>query len=209
MGLQGAHFGASNLRGSIVQVELWLPRKCAGVKASSLMHFRRRLKFKIQFRIKQMQELIWAIRAPVLTRSLSISSIPININGIDGICNPSITRFNGEWIIAARRANYKMSSSGVYTVKGGVRKLNSDTFIVRCDEKLNLGSVTKLDAFSASQAYQNARNGFEDPRLFELNGKLTGLWSAMSLGSGLVDHSQKMTVAARATAEKKTVGHRS
>ena len=29
------------------------------------------------------------------------------------------------------------------------------------------------------------------------------------LGSGLVDQSQKMTVAARATAEKKTVGHRS
>jgi hypothetical protein len=29
------------------------------------------------------------------------------------------------------------------------------------------------------------------------------------LGSGLVDHSQKMTVAARATVEKKTVGHRS
>lgn len=29
------------------------------------------------------------------------------------------------------------------------------------------------------------------------------------LGSGLIDHSQKMTVAARAIAEKKTVGHRS
>ncbi len=29
------------------------------------------------------------------------------------------------------------------------------------------------------------------------------------LGSGLVDHSQKMTVAARAMAEKKAVGHRS
>ncbi len=29
------------------------------------------------------------------------------------------------------------------------------------------------------------------------------------LGSGLIGHSQKMTVAARATAEKKTVGHRS
>ena len=29
------------------------------------------------------------------------------------------------------------------------------------------------------------------------------------LGSGLVDHSQKMTVAARATAEKKAVGQRS
>ena len=30
-----------------------------------------------------------------------------------------------------------------------------------------------------------------------------------SLGSGLVDQSQKMTVAARAMAERKTVGHRS
>ncbi len=30
-----------------------------------------------------------------------------------------------------------------------------------------------------------------------------------SLGSGLVDHSQKMTVAARAMAEKKAVGQRS
>jgi len=30
-----------------------------------------------------------------------------------------------------------------------------------------------------------------------------------ALGSGLVDHSQKMTVAARATAEKKAVGQRS
>ena len=30
-----------------------------------------------------------------------------------------------------------------------------------------------------------------------------------TLGSGLIGHSQKMTVAARATAEKKTVGQRS
>ncbi len=35
------------------------------------------------------------------------------------------------------------------------------------------------------------------------------LATAWSQGSGLVDHSQKMTVAARATAEKKAVGHRS
>ena len=33
--------------------------------------------------------------------------------------------------------------------------------------------------------------------------------SAAALGSGLVDHSQKMTVAARAMAEKKAVGQRS
>ena len=34
-------------------------------------------------------------------------------------------------------------------------------------------------------------------------------WSVLHLGSGLVDQSQKMTVAASAMAEKKTVGHRS
>lgn len=33
--------------------------------------------------------------------------------------------------------------------------------------------------------------------------------AAFGLGSGLIDQSQKITVAARAIAEKKTVGHRS
>ena len=37
----------------------------------------------------------------------------------------------------------------------------------------------------------------------------TDMRRANSLGSGLVDQSQKMTVAARAMAERKTVGHRS
>lgn len=32
-------------------------------------------------------------------------------------------------------------------------------------------------------------------------------WALVDLGSGLVDQSQKMTVAARAMADKKTVGH--
>jgi hypothetical protein len=166
-----------------VQVHSSLLKKTGGAEARNYMIFFKKLQAEISFRMQQIQELIWAVRAPVLTKALSISSIPFRINGVDGICNPSITRFNGEWIVAARRANYKMSSSGVYTVKGGIRKLNSDTFIVRCDEDLNPGSVTKLDAFSASQAYQNARNGFEDPRLFEFNGELTGLWSAMRLGT--------------------------
>ncbi len=39
----------------------------------------------------------------------------------------------------------------------------------------------------------------------ELATELTIAW----LGSGLIGHSQKMTVAASATAEKKTVGQRS
>jgi len=142
-----------------------------------------KLKKEIRFRMRQAEELVWAIRAPVITKYFRINSIPLYVTGVDGICNPSITRFNGQWIVAARRANYSMSSDGVYTVKGGIRKLNSDTYIIICDEDLNFGSVTKLDAVSASYAYHNARNGFEDPRLFEYNGNLTGLWSAMRLGA--------------------------
>lgn len=166
-----------------MQVQISLPVK--RIEASSQRHLGLldKLNSKISFRKHQLREFIWAAKAPVITKSLGISSLPFRIIGIDGICNPSITRFNGEWIVAVRQANYSMSSSGVYTVKGGIRKLSSDTYIIRCDEDLNLGSVTKLDAVAASHAYDNARNGFEDPRLFEYNGNLTGLWSAMRLGA--------------------------
>jgi hypothetical protein len=55
-------------------------------------------------------------------------------------------------------------------------------------------------------AKENMKNFIEEyysPELYKFIEYLA------NLGSGLVDQSQKMTVAARATAEKKTVGHRS
>lgn len=169
--------------GGIMQFQISLPMKNLKGSAKGPIGLRYKLKKQILFRVQQAQELIWAIKAPILTKSFHVSSIPFCIAGVDNICNPSITRFNGEWIVAARRANYTMSSSGIYTVKGGIRKLSSDTYIVKFDEVRNLGAITKLDAVSASKTYQNARNGFEDPRLFDFNGKLTGLWSAMRLGA--------------------------
>ena len=42
-----------------------------------------------------------------------------------------------------------------------------------------------------------------------LNQHEAALTGALTLGSGLIDQSQKITVAARATAEKKAFGHRS
>jgi hypothetical protein len=45
--------------------------------------------------------------------------------------------------------------------------------------------------------------------LYAPGARRTSKGGLRSLGSRLIDHSQKMTVAARATAEKKTVGHRS
>jgi hypothetical protein len=46
-------------------------------------------------------------------------------------------------------------------------------------------------------------------KLWRVKFRVVGKEKLLSLGSGLVDQSQKMTVAARAMAEKKTVGHRS
>jgi hypothetical protein len=73
------------------------------------------------------------------------------------------------------------------------------------------GAIPKsLDTDAAVMAcYQMFRNGplapsFED----RLRALMTGQ-GVVDLGSGLIGHSQKMTVAARAMAEKKTVGHRS
>ena len=45
--------------------------------------------------------------------------------------------------------------------------------------------------------------------LMYLRSKVSNDADFPKLGSGLVDQSQKMTVAARAMAERKTVGHRS
>ena len=67
------------------------------------------------------------------------------------------------------------------------------------------------------------RIGLLTPRLIEIGGDTStplleilrdtrvgiSLDELQRLGSGLVDHSQKMTVAARAIAEKKAVGQRS
>lgn len=53
---------------------------------------------------------------------------------------------------------------------------------------------------------QQGRRGF-DRIVAKL--QFNSLWGDFQLGSRLIDQSQKMTVAASAIAEKKTVGHRS
>lgn len=60
----------------------------------------------------------------------------------------------------------------------------------------------------ASGAKAN-RIGLADALSHARNGDVLVVWKLDRLGSGLVDYSQKMTVAARAMAEKKAVGQRS
>ena len=71
-------------------------------------------------------------------------------------------------------------------------------------------------SMSDAQAYliggESDGDGINE-RVFKLRRQYgRGKWKDyehIDLGSGLIGHSQKMTVAARAMAEKKTVGHRS
>ena len=87
-----------------------------------------------------------------------------------------------------------------------------------------IGQATAV--YLAAQGARVVLGGRDEDRLSVLAGHITSvggyaayaktdvtrradLIALVALGSGLVDHSQKMTVAARATAEKKTVGHRS
>ncbi|WP_397404448.1 hypothetical protein, partial [Phenylobacterium sp.] len=51
--------------------------------------------------------------------------------------------------------------------------------------------------------------GFGDDKDTDFTGALRQYKDAYALGSGLIDHSQKMTVAARAMADMKVCAHRS
>lgn len=67
-----------------------------------------------------------------------------------------------------------------------------------------VGNATFTPAFKPSGRYRRAQRS----RHAQSTRSYTLMW-VPTLGSRLIDQSQKMTVAASAIAEKKTVGHRS
>ena len=72
-------------------------------------------------------------------------------------------------------------------------------------------TLSQFNEIWASTAYPPKPVAEADLRHVEtcLSVRLPDDYRRAVLGSGLIDHSQKMTVAASATAEKKTVGQRS
>jgi len=74
-----------------------------------------------------------------------------------------------------------------------------------------LDGITEGDTkgYARSRQQSGAKPGTINRELATLSHLLRSATKWGWLGSGLVDHSQKITVAARATAEKKTVGQRS
>ena len=71
-------------------------------------------------------------------------------------------------------------------------------------------ALLKADHRTVADLFEQFEKARDDGKKQAIAKKIcTELKVHTMLGSGLIGHSQKMTVAARATAEKKTVGHRS
>ncbi|MEG8019074.1 hypothetical protein [Sphingomonas sp. LR55] len=135
----------------------------------------------LDFRIGQIREALLAVRAPLLARRPGVRHTPLRVAGVEGLCNPSILRWQGKWLVAARRPNYRMTAQGAYVVPGGIDNLASETWLVECDDSLNPVAAFRLDDHVARSTVPEARNGLEDPRLFIDHGRLFGLWSALQL----------------------------
>jgi hypothetical protein len=73
--------------------------------------------------------------------------------------------------------------------------------------RLMFDAITDTGVVRYSVAASQLRNVAQRTGAEALSTNLAHL--RLALGSGLIGHSQKMTVAASATAENKTVGHRS
>ncbi len=135
----------------------------------------------LDFRIGQIREALLAVRAPLLARRPGVRHTPLRVASVEGLCNPSILRWQGKWLVAARRPNYRMTAQGAYVVPGGIDNLASETWLVECDDSLNPVAAFRLDDHVARSTVPEARNGLEDPRLFIDHGRLFGLWSALQL----------------------------
>lgn len=111
--------------------------------------------------------------------------------------------------IAARRAEGPLIIADiVYSELAAGMKSREETDAAIAEwalERLRSSDDALFKAGQAYKAYKDKKRGPGDPvKTNVLPDFLIG-----ALGSGLVDHSQKMTVAARATAEKKAMGQRS
>lgn len=139
-----------------------------------------------RFRLGQMAEASIVLRARRLIDRSDARHTPVRIEGVERLCNPSILRTRGRgegaWTVMVRSPNYRMLSDGAYIVPGGIECLSSDNWLLGYDEDLTLRSTVRLADEDAKAASPDARNGFEDPRIFDWNGTLYGLWSACRLG---------------------------
>ena len=139
-----------------------------------------------RFRLGQMKEASIVARATCLIKQHDARHQEIRIEGVERLCNPTILRTpdraEGPWTVMVRSPNYRMLADGAYIVPGGIERLSSDNWLLGYDEDLGVRSAVRLDDDEAKAASPDARNGFEDPRLFFWKDMVYGLWSACRLG---------------------------
>lgn len=94
--------------------------------------------------------------------------------------NPSIIRHDGKWLIATRRPWYRINPDGTYIVGRDIREFSTSTVLIECDDKLVPQTWQDVVvAPSLAGTLDDARNGLEDPRLFEVGGRLHCFWSGL------------------------------
>ena len=86
---------------------------------------------------------------------------------------------NNRWYIALRRASYRLREDGSYEWQDEHRRLNSETYVVQCDDLLNITDWKLVEDHGARNRANIGRQGLEDARIFHSGTSLFGLWSAL------------------------------
>lgn len=98
--------------------------------------------------------------------------------------NLSIVQTGSGIAALVRAVNYTLSGFlQRITVVGGPSAVDSENWIVRFDQNLNQTSIAKLDERDYRTNITDAKNGFEDPRIFILDQKIHAIWSAGNVRS--------------------------
>lgn len=98
--------------------------------------------------------------------------------------NLSIAQTDSGIVALVRAVNYTLSGFlQRITVAGGPSAVDSENWIVRFDHGLNQKSIAKLDERNYRTTITEAKNGFEDPRIFVLDQQIHAIWSAGNVRS--------------------------
>ena len=146
-------------------------------------HRRRPLRFLFLFIHEGYLRLFCRLLANLPNTIQTSLRVPAALN----LCNPSILRFKNNWLVLARQHNYYFNINKELIVKSGWTTLYSHTWLLNCDDDLNIVQASCLTTCDAVLSQDECRNGLEDPRLFAVEDRLFVIWSGLKLDVSLRD----------------------
>ena len=114
----------------------------------------------------------------------SFAARPIGFSPPDGYrpLNPSVTRLGREIVVMQRTANYTLTEDGLeYRTQGGV-PIHTRNFLLRLTPELDVQSAAEvLPPIDMPEPLSRTALGFEDMRLFAIDGALWGSATVLEL----------------------------